>query len=830
MARQRARSTSSNARADKRAQSPRARRHPWRRFLIALIATSTIAFGALTLFFLSTDCWNSRRSLPLAIDDFFFALRTLAAEQFRGNVPPFSDENYDTVMSHLEDEVDSSVRSAARWHLQEWGAHAAPRLVQELSGHAGRSRRLAAIEILGAHRVRAAIPPVIERLRSTTSSLERERILDFLDTLRAPSALPALVELAESIPHDDRDYARALESIAHTSVGSDYLLSLVKSTPLPRPEVFSALILSGDHRGVEFVATYLDHPDYWIRRGAAFALSNSTAAVPLLLTHLASERDDFQRELLIDPGLNSPTVANVRVAAQRVGALTQDPVVGVAAVKTLAAHDTAWAIAELWKCQTWQDPSDVIGRLDAATTYGPSLLEALLRHPRPNVRSGAILSLGEIHSPICTALIQRAAYRDPDKKVRAVARRELLTQDKFRLHASMRRFQGLPEKRWDDWNPPLGDLPRFVRGLHFIACAFAALLACALICGWVKPFEPDRFRFFVAFFLVEGLLGNFIVFDDSVAAFRVAVGIHTLLLTGFLVQDRAFVRRRFERLAGASLWALIPCTMYWGTPVVADALRTAAGEFSFFLALVLLLLLGVVAALPVFVSWLHIPVWLKRGIVSGVLSAFLVLFGIALTYFSKVAWRHGAEADTVIAALLLVPLTLKLFGLLSDAHRDRKATTPKMPSSSQGRLRLFDVGPTTTLRLPRGRTWSAVILVLLGAALLVGLGSTVAEGSLRSWGSGRLVLTFVCGAVGALLVTAGACALFCRHVVQVRDGLVRHGVALYGVVVSRTSWRRSPPYDLELTTEEKRFLRQLISNSVPHTTPPHQRTVAGTVV
>ena len=314
-------------------------KRPWRRFFLVSAFSAAVLFGALFAFFLSSGCWRAKRPFLLAVDDFFFTLHTVALKELDLEPEPFTAERYDEVIAHLDDRADSGPREAARFHLTCWGEGVVPKLLTELYAEVNRARREAAVEILGQLRVRSALNGLIDLAeRNAGDTLALVRVLNALDRFADPSVLPVLIRVAETLDHDNKKYRRVLESIARTGSGHDYLLGLVKSSPDPRPEVFLPLVLTGNPQAIRAVAAYLDHREHWVRRGAAMTLAASPTAAPLMLDRLARERDDFQRELLIEYGLTSPTMAHLPKVARGLQKLQKDPIVGAVARSALAQN------------------------------------------------------------------------------------------------------------------------------------------------------------------------------------------------------------------------------------------------------------------------------------------------------------------------------------------------------------------------------------------------------------------------------------------------------------------------------------------------------------
>src|SRR5690606_38250668 len=117
--------------------------------------------------------------------------------------------------------------------------------------------------------------------------------------------------------------------------------------------------------------------------------------------------------------------------------------------------------------------------------------------------------------------------------------------------------------------------------LHWVALVLSGIIGVILITRRTRVFNSYRFNLVAAFLLGTGLVGNFFLLGsewrDAEQIFRVAVGVHLLLLIGILCQEHVNrpgdLRNRFARLGGASLWLALPVLLFLGVPLIAEGMR-----------------------------------------------------------------------------------------------------------------------------------------------------------------------------------------------------------------------------------------------------------------
>ncbi|MGH9388298.1 MAG: HEAT repeat domain-containing protein, partial [Vicinamibacteria bacterium] len=234
------------------------------------------------------------------------------------------------------------------------------------------------------------------------------------------------------------------------------------------------------------------------------------------------------------------------------------------------------------------------------------------------------------------------------------------------------------------------------RAVHRVALVVSVLLGLLLVFDAVRVFEPYRFTLLALLLLLEGFLGDFWWVSDGyhmfrhyeniVGPYRRAIGVHLFLLLGFLVlrpeRGPKALPRRFGRLAGPSVFVIVPGLLYFGTPILAEAFQKAAARGWFMPAWVVLFLLTAFLIVEEYlVPWSLFPRSARiERILTGSLSAGLVLLlALALGRSGHERWLEGDSDGATVSFLLALPLTAAFFVYLA---RTRPFAPPPASSPS----------------------------------------------------------------------------------------------------------------------------------------------------
>ena len=574
----------------------------------------------------------------------------------------------------------------------------------------------------------------------------------------------------------------------------------------------------------------------------------------------------FDRQRLIDTTFASQQVDN----DPRVMALLSEQLVDASmrqsAANALARIDSPAAVALLRSTLEWTRPEELLaalGRYGYSHTY--RLLKAFLSHQDPEVRLAAIEALVPVPDPKVNHWLS-TLHDDPSAEVRTEARRALFLRDKFQLYYAIHRLLADGEgpnleqaqERLYDWfwktvNVPYS-LGQPVAALYYVGMVLALILGVLLILNVARASELYRFHTTLHFLLASGFLGAFLVVDFGEALYRYSVGVTTLLLLGYLFMERGSHdpgrdASRFGRLAGASLWLLVPGVLFFAVPVPvpADSMHRAFSGARFFMLFCAFWALGLVLLLEEYLLPRHLlprSTRVARWLAVVLSTCLLLLIAYAvLSYAIDLSYRDQDTAAFVM--LMLAPLA----GILCWQWWRHLSMSPMrnaedVPELSHASLIVVRDIEMISVHLRRRRIWRERLVWFIGGIrrfyqgidwprrilktapvlLLVpvagaGLSLLLFPVTLplymlvtTDWSRAEL-FEFIAAHVGStilLLLVLGFARLWSHRILQIRNGYVRAGYPVMGAVLAGAYWRRRPPCDVELATPASRWLRKAL--------------------
>jgi hypothetical protein len=465
------------------------------------------------------------------------------------------------------------------------------------------------------------------------------------------------------------------------------------------------------------------------------------------------------------------------------------------------------------------EPKDMGHALRVLGAAALPLAQALIDSPAEPAQRAKVVRQIAIQKVLEGRDLATRLRTDPDPEIREAARWTLARLDKMALlrdflghlppavaTAAWREIRGgededniLSDRSYGHGFDPVW---RVLVATHAIGTLFAAGLGLVLVFDAIRVFDPYRFNLFIQFLLAEGFLGDFFLMDFGPSpdlAYLAATMAHLLLAVGFLCKQRERLpgdaRNRFERLGGASLWLLAPLLLYFGAPPLAQALRSAFGDFRAFAAfaavtcaLGLLVLEQAVVSASLFLRTAR-----AERILSFLLSA--ALFGLvagALLHSAELRAAAGERDARAFAWLLLAPLLWMLglhaasLGLLAKGRSGRRLASP--PTD---RMRLIQDGDTLTVWFaPRRSSRAKATGLAVKASLVLAVAGIAGYQAGRAGELPAIIVGVIAALAGAMLAALVLQAVGTRVWVQIRGGYARCADTTLGGVVGRAPWSR----------------------------------------
>ena len=676
---------------------------------------------------------------------------------------------------------------------------------------------------------------------------------------------------------------------------------LTRQLPLVDGRGYTISILRGlgytrDPAALPILNPYLEHDDNGIRQYASEAIDLieiSSSVGSALASFPASNR--FEQKRLIETYFSDRMAAeDPRILSLLEALLARDALRDAAAI-ALARIDTPASIAALHPALRWQRPEPLIAALAReGRDEGFLLLERFLDHPDPEVQRATLYALQPVPDRRVDAWLERKARGESaaiapergghDAREREVAparergatvsrsggaeiareaSRIRFLRDKYELYYSMLDLllrDGEPDRvaaqeRLYDWISKSLRLPFSIdqpfAALHYLILVVALIFGLFLIFDLARAFEVYRFHATLHFLLVAGFLGSFLVVDYDMGFYRYNIGVNLLLLLGYLFMERGAsepgrASNRFGRLAGASLWLVVPSLLYFGTPILADSMHRALAGGVYFAAFCVYALLCSILLLEEYLLPRHVISRSTRSTrwMATLLSTALLLFIAKAVFDYAIAQSRSEIGYAHLGLWMIVPI----IGLIAWQWHQFFEVTPRRdsnpPAVPDARLEVVCDREMITVHLIdqvslwhrarnayravaalyAGKQWwrgamatafAFFALIASAGVLLVPLGILALPlvGLLHTDWSGAPLWQFVSLHVlsTAMVLCLLSCARFWSHfVMQIRNGHVRSGHPTLGAVFLGGYWRKRPPCDLELSGDAREWLGRLL--------------------
>ncbi|MCP4041366.1 MAG: HEAT repeat domain-containing protein [Gammaproteobacteria bacterium] len=798
-----------------------------RRILVLFTVVVALLSGAFLTVFLASGYYSWERGLTASMGDLLFSGSVSLQRQFGRPVPPLNDTAYASVSGRLVKSADSKAKSLARARLADWGEAVVPRLLHDLDKTRDFVRQGYIVRVLGKIGSVEAVPALTALLqRPDNVPILNSQIVSALGSIGHSDVLASLIGFYES-PRGATAPATALDAIGRCG-GVDYLLEKLHGARDTDNIItlLKALAETRSRKTALVVAGYLHHGEPLVRIWANNVLDKlGPEAMPVVMDWLLAETDDYIRGMLVWEVLDdADTHGDARVVPY-LESLLEHSALQHRAIHALAGIDSPESIQALQRAEDRLNAHKLVDSLKNAPRNSGPLLLNLLDNPLSGVRYKAMQELVKRPSADVEQRLEEQLAR-PEPWLRRFAADALLKLDKYRLWYAHADYFGLRDdlRAWHGWwGAPLSGFPTAVRVPHAVAMVFGLSLGLFLIFNIARPFEFYRFHLALQLLALEGFLGAFLFFGDSMLEYHLAVTLTLVLLLGYYFMDRGnqpgTTQGLFGRLGGASLWLLVPAMIYFGVPVLADGLRHAFSDVRFSLAwLGLLALIALLLLEEYLIPWRLVPrsARSRRWLVGSLSLSMTGLLGYAIV---RDIWHPTHTQDPArveLAALFLVALLVmwvfQVFHLkpVSQSHKRSESLQP-VPS----RFRVVDADELLTVRIPTGRFRGAWVLTLIGIALLA-LGTWImATGDWSRSGSASAVTAALVGVAGLLLAWRSFAIVWPRRLLQVNRGYVRIASTVLGGALWGGHWRRRPRVE-SLDAEERKWLSRVLRRSQFH--------------
>jgi len=858
-----------------------------KRSLLTLAILAALVTAALIAFLRVEDLWDGQRSLYRAATDLGFAIDVSLREKRGHPPPPLTESRYRSAFERLSYHVDGKINDLARDRMVAWGSAVAPMLMKEFE-HArpdGWKYVGKVAESLAAIGHKPAAARIVAKLYDdAVRDAARDQMLDALGALGVREVIQDLLEWHA---HDQRKrqetYAetgrvRGPPPRLYTNLGKlrarDFLIQ-----QLPRVEGrgYTISILRGlgytrDPAALPILNQYLEHHDSGIQQYASRAIDliEASGTVGSALASFPMSNIFEQKRLIETYFSDRGVVEDPRVISLLEALLASDSLREDAAI-ALARIDTPDAIAALGPALDWPNPEPLIAVLAReGREHGFLLLERFLDHPDPEVQRATLEALQSVPDRRVDAWLERKAH-GRDAVIRAgeayaIAReasRVLFLRDKYELYYGMLELlpsDGEPDRavvqeRLYDWISKSLRVPFSIgqpfAGLHYLDLVVALVLGLFLIFNLARAFEIYRFHATLHFLLVAGFLGSFLVVDYDPGFYRYCVGVNLLLLIGYLFMERGAsepgeASSRFGRLAGASLWLVVPSLLYFGTPILADSMHRAFASSVYFAAFCAYALLCSILLLEEYLVPRHVIPRSTRTTrwMATLLSTALLSFITTAVFDYAIDLSRSEVRHAHLALWMIVPIIGLVFWQWYQLFSVAPMRSSNLPAAPDGPLKVIADSDMITVywvdavslwrRVANGlraiaafyagqRWWrGALKTVIAPVALIAPAGVLLAPLGILALPVYGLICTdwsraplwqFVALHVvsTAFLLCLLSCARFwSQRVMQIRDGYVRSGHPTLGAVFLGGYWRKRPPCDVELSGEAKEWLRRLL--------------------
>lgn len=781
--------------------------------LLAVVVAALVA-GTLLLAF-AVSPYNVRgQRFDRSLVDFAYAVGLATSVAVGARRPPLTDDRLDFALGRLRPTTSEEVAAAIEFYFARYGNEAIAPLAARIASAdpwqlAGIARLLGAIG--GAEAVEPLLaiayhPLASERRHAGTI---RFPVVTALGKTHSRAAADALIAIDRKWPDGSQGWgALVLDAIGETGHGTEYLLDIAARAPSTEALRHAAWALARSHdpRAMRFLADLLEqHADLDVRRTVRDALDQlaGDAALPAVVEVLKGTRDEVIQSWIIHEIL-----ADRRGSAEAARAVApflehSSPAISRSAYYALTRIGNAQARDLLLEAASRQPARVVLQSIEFAGSGMLDLVKRYLASSDASERRLALAALPAMHDPAVLALVV-PLLDDPDPGVREEAAAMKLHFEKLAAWKNLtslmpgvigRGFYGELRPKPRPLAGPLEPMLPFVRGLHQAGIVLSALVAAALLFGFVRTVESYRFDLFTVLLLTEGFIGDFFLHDIELDGARpfVATAAHLALLAGVLLQPREYLpgesAGRFERLAGVSVWLLLPLVIVYSAPMLGEAVRSAFTRDWWCVAMV-----GLFAAATMFAieQWalprtlLPRDAALERSLGNLLWIALTLLLLSAMLMLAEAKGRSGHADDAAFALIAAAPLAWALACRLARprGHRVQRQSLEAIPG---GRFDAIDKRDEVVLAL---RPSHPVRRTAFMAAVALATPAIVAVMAGPSWQVTMWAFSLMLAPIGAALAAIALALWFPAYLVQIRDGAVRGVVSRAGVAFGRVPWKR----------------------------------------
>ena len=820
-----------------------------RRSLILAVAVASLCVTVFVLTFAFSKYWVKNQGFATSLSDFTFMIDSYVRMAFELSPTSPTERDIESAIERLRPTAHREVKHRVVWWFRQRGEVAVPQLAQAFQ-HADERRTEWLARALGATQSPQAVDPLRQYLEDQSQAGEITAgrwvkpvwaAAEALAQIGTDEAIQALITFHRQTCQSCNVVLEAIAKV-QTQTTTNYVLEAFSAAPLERARSYAwALAYTRDERGAQALVKLLRHPDSDTRmsaRSAADQTMGDEALEPFLAAFLAGP-DDYVRYDALD--VLSSIVG--REPHERLTAvlipLLDHAIFSDRAFDTLARMRAPELLAALQDAESL-DPDHIA--LFGATAK--PLIEERFASPDPDVRADTIWLLRRLYLPRDEEVMvwaRRFHYQDPDihwarsliedglndpdATVRRAAQENLPRLDRAILLASFAEAmpEGFGNGAWYNAGPPHDDgfqiLLQMLTVIHCIGLVLSLLLGLQLLFNGLRIFESYRFNLFIQFLLAEGFVGDFFFLLDDASLYLASTATHLLLLMGFLSKESERlpnqVRNRFERLGGASLWALIPLVLYLGTPLLAEGLRLVFRSFADLWPhlVVLALLSALVFEQAIWSSdLLRRPAWLERALSLVLSTAVLALPLQALLQVHEAREAAGDADGAAIALFLILPLIWvlvlhivhsRIHETLFSARRVLKPAGKRMQASIDGKT-------VSILFLPAISQKSQLVRGVCKTSIIGGVGFVAAFVAGSGGKADAMVLALISGFAGSAMAGLVLQWFQRRLLFQVREGYARTAETTFGGVGRRSApWQRHPLFP----AHAKKLLAQQHSDS-----------------
>lgn len=726
------------------------------------------------------------------------------------NPPPFSQAAYRTLLARIGPKTHDEIRQLVRRQIAQWGDRTEPLLITDIETLRDPEQLRAVVRILGELNSVPGGLAIVELLQqdklAAISGLRRE-LIKAVGQIGTEAAIPLLSKYHTAHPENRIDVLDALGRLGATDLllkefqrerdwelKDDLIWPLAETRNPKAMKVLAPLLLDFEH-GVQ------------VRTISALSQSAGAAAIDACLDQLTLTRNEYVYAMVIQSLLANRYAADNPRVVPFLQQYLQYPPLASEANYALARIGSPEAVAALATLLGKVEPAVVMRNFEYLGNSAFPLLNFYLADEDPNIRQQAMDKLSELLDPAALPLFQTLTH-DPDYRVRRAAVAGIEKLEKLQLFKSF--TESLPENigrtvwRGFRWELTWGLREGFAYGvqiftiLHWCGIWLSLVLGLLLLFNLLRVFEPYRFNLFIQFLLVSGFLGDFLLLENGESDFGqpylFATGCHLLLLIGFFSKENrplpGQLGNRFARLGGINMLLVAPVLLWFGTPLLAGALRRQMTDFSFVWQGLTILLVTILLVIEQWtLPWKMFRPSARHQRFLSVLISTAVLGWIAWTPLRLIQEPSSNPDIGTLYLLILLPFVWLLswhWLNLNPFRRQRRILLPPAPNSNwqincDGERISLLAQPETT-----GRCKPLLNLLLVSGS---GLCAAALAGLYHGGGPG-FVLSLLVGLFGAAMVSLLMEFLQTRLQIQIEDGYLRYGFPRLGGTLKASSWSR----------------------------------------